>query len=82
MVPFAELFNHECSDVYYDFRYNEGNPKKSEESKYDPPKELEPDDEDNFSSSDGTYNSEDEFSDSEFQYNDLNFPEPGYLEEN
>ena len=22
MVPFAEMFNHECTDVYYDFKYN------------------------------------------------------------
>ena len=34
MVPFAEFLNHECSDVYYDFKYNEGNPKKKEESEY------------------------------------------------
>ncbi len=26
MVPFAELTNHECSDVYYDFFYRPGNP--------------------------------------------------------
>lgn len=30
MVPFAELLNHECSDVFYDFKYNEDNPAKSE----------------------------------------------------
>lgn len=26
MVPFAELFNHECTDVYYTMAYNPGNP--------------------------------------------------------
>lgn len=37
MVPFVELINHECVDVYYDYMYNENNPAKSEESKFDPP---------------------------------------------
>jgi hypothetical protein len=32
MVPFCELFNHECIDVYYDFTYHPDNPSKSEES--------------------------------------------------
>ena len=32
MVPFCELFNHECTDVFYDFEYNPNNPNKSEES--------------------------------------------------
>jgi hypothetical protein len=32
MVPFCELFNHECIDVYYDFTYHPDNPNKSEES--------------------------------------------------
>lgn len=32
MVPFCELFNHECTDVFYDFEYNADNPHKSEES--------------------------------------------------
>lgn len=32
MVPFCELFNHECIDVYYDFTYKPGNPHKNEES--------------------------------------------------
>jgi len=34
MVPFAELLNHECSDVYYDFQYDLDNPSKKEESKF------------------------------------------------
>jgi len=25
MVPIVEMFNHECSDVYYDFDYLENN---------------------------------------------------------
>ena len=25
MVPFAELFNHECVDVYYSMDYKPGN---------------------------------------------------------
>lgn len=32
MVPFCELFNHECVDVFYDFTYNADNPHKAEES--------------------------------------------------
>ena len=40
MVPFAEMFNHECTDVYYDFKYNPDNPGKSEESEYPEPKAL------------------------------------------
>lgn len=66
MVPFCELFNHECVDVYYDFTYNNDNPYKSEESEWDPPTKLSQDDEQSLSSSDGSYNSEDEVSDSEF----------------
>lgn len=37
MVPFVELLNHECVDVYYDFMYENGNPYKSQESVFDPP---------------------------------------------
>lgn len=40
MVPFAELLNHECSDVYYDFQYNEDNKFKKEEAEFPAPKEL------------------------------------------
>jgi hypothetical protein len=28
MVPIVEMFNHECSDVYYDFDYLEDNKNK------------------------------------------------------
>lgn len=40
MVPFCELFNHECTDVFYDFEYNADNPNKTEESESYPVKEL------------------------------------------
>lgn len=40
MVPFAEMLNHECSDVYYDFVYNPDNPNKSKESEYPEPKVI------------------------------------------
>lgn len=40
MVPFCELFNHECTDVFYDFEYNGDNPSKTEESDPTNPKEL------------------------------------------
>lgn len=45
MVPFCELFNHECIDVYYDFEYNNDNPSKSEESEECIPVKLTPDEE-------------------------------------
>jgi len=28
MVPIVEMFNHECSDIYYDFDYLPDNPNK------------------------------------------------------
>lgn len=40
MVPFCELFNHECIDVFYDFEYNNDNPYKAEESEPTEPTEL------------------------------------------
>jgi hypothetical protein len=68
MVPFAEFFNHECSDVYYDFKYNEGNLKKKEESEY--PEALEkPDQEINEeTTSEGSYNSDLADTDEDFEY--------------
>lgn len=35
MVPFAELFNHECSDVYYSMYYKPGNPDDQGEEFYE-----------------------------------------------
>ena len=81
MVPFCELFNHECIDVYYDFTYHPENPHKNEESEvrnklfkqnqkqYPQPVQITQEDEENFTTSDGTYGSEDEESDSEFNFN-------------
>ncbi|CAD8180560.1 unnamed protein product [Paramecium pentaurelia] len=66
MVPFCELFNHECTDVFYDFEYNADNPHKSEESEQTQVKELKEDEELSVTSSEGSYNSEDEISDSEY----------------
>ena len=40
MVPFAEMFNHECTDVYYDFKYKISNPYKKEEAEFPEPKAL------------------------------------------
>lgn len=40
MVPFAELLNHECTDVFYDFKYNEDNEFKDEEAEFKDPKEI------------------------------------------
>ena len=68
MVPFAELFNHECSDVFYDLKYVEGNPHVLGASFDDKWKKLEPGEEDNFDTSDGSYNSSDEEFDSDYEY--------------
>jgi hypothetical protein len=40
MVPFCEMLNHECSDVYYDFSYNANNPHKKDEADFPAPKEI------------------------------------------
>ncbi|KRX04066.1 hypothetical protein PPERSA_12513 [Pseudocohnilembus persalinus] len=68
MCPFAEYLNHECVDVYYDFQYNEGNPKKSEESEYPEPQEKTEDEILSITTSEGTYNSEQLEWDEEFEY--------------
>ncbi|CAD8171220.1 unnamed protein product [Paramecium pentaurelia] len=81
MVPFCELFNHECTDVFYDFEYNADNPHKSEESEQAQVKELKEDEELSVTSSEGSYHSEDEISDSEYvietyeQYKEFDFDE-------
>lgn len=79
MVPFAEFLNHECTDVYYDFKYNVGNPMKKEESDYPEPMELtevffnqsniklKPERED-ATTSEGTYNSNLGDTDDDFDY--------------
>ena len=68
MVPFAELFNHECSDVFYDLKYLEGNPHVPSVPFDESWKKLEPGEEDNFDSSDGSYNSNDEEFDTDYEY--------------
>jgi hypothetical protein len=37
MVPYAELFNHECTDVYYTMAYTPDNPFNTHEE-LDPPR--------------------------------------------
>lgn len=66
MAPFAELLNHECTDVYYDFLYNENNPNKSKESDYsDDHAVLTAEELEQMTSSEGSVVSEDPESDSE-----------------
>jgi len=57
MVPFAELLNHECSDVYYTMWYDKDNPHNEGEEFYEE-KVLAQEQIDDLESSDGTYNSE------------------------
>lgn len=40
MVPFVELLNHECVDVYYDFVYSQGNPLRPPDYSQPSPKML------------------------------------------
>lgn len=68
MVPMAELFNHECTDVYYDFRYEEDNPNKPNDQNFDEPKTLTQEEMDDFATSDGTYDSNEPDEDSDFEY--------------
>ena len=69
MVPLIEMFNHECSDVYYDFDYNEYSKEKPAYDKNS--KRISIEEEENFSTSNESYNSEDNISESEFEYNVL-----------
>ena len=64
MVPFAELFNHECSDVYYTMSYNPGNPHDEGEEFYDE-KQLTEEEMLKADTTDGTYDAEDYFDDDE-----------------
>jgi len=59
-VPFVELMNHECSDVYYDFKYGPANLRQNKQEDFPPAREISPAEEENQSSSDGSYNSENE----------------------
>jgi hypothetical protein len=66
MVPFAELLNHECSDVYYTMYYEPENPHNPKEEFYEE-KELTEEEIQELDTSDGTYNSE-EFDDEELRW--------------
>jgi len=70
MVPFAEFFNHECSDVFYDLQFYENNPNIPKD--YDMPAAQEvPDEEiENYETSEGSYDSDDQEFDSDFEYDD------------
>lgn len=74
MVPFAELFNHECADVYYDLEFYPENPDIPDDYKMDDPVELGDDEADDFDTSDGSYESNDpEFgSDDEYEKDGVN----------
>ena len=39
-MPIAEYINHEIIELHYDFLYNEGNPSKCLESKFEDPLDL------------------------------------------
>ena len=60
MVPFAELFNHECTDVYYTMSYNPGNPNDEGEEFYDE-KDLTEEEMVAADTTDGTYDADDYF---------------------
>lgn len=75
MVPFCELFNHECVDVYYDFTYKPDNPSKHEESEETEPLLLTKEDQEDMTTSEGSYNSDDEESDTEYKL------DAGFLED-
>ena len=62
MVPFCELFNHECVDVYYDSEYLPTN--KHYEENIQPQYESEErpqGHEESFTTSEGSYDSRDDF---------------------
>ena len=68
MVPFAELVNHENTDVYYDFKYNKENIHAKEESDFPEPKEITEEEEEDVESSQGSYRSAESDSDIDFEY--------------
>lgn len=61
MVPFAEMLNHDCSDsdVYYDFDYKKDNPHIPSDYEVLEISKITEEDEKNFTTCDGTYNSDD-----------------------
>ena len=74
MVPFAELFNHECSDVYYDLEYFSINPDIPKDYVMDDPKEVPEEQIEEFDTSDGTYDSDDFEFDSDYEYDKDDVP--------
>jgi len=69
MIPIAELFNHECIDVYYDLEYYPENPDMPTDYKMDAPEEvLDETKFDTYDTSEGSNGSEDEEFDSDFEY--------------
>ena len=68
MVPFAEFFNHECVDVYYDMEYYADNPHKPKSYSMDDPKELTEAEIETNMTSEGSNNSDDVEFDSEYEY--------------
>ena len=74
MVPFAELFNHECSDVYYDLEYFSINPDIPKDYAMDDPKEVPEEQIEEFDTSDGTYDSDDFEFDSDYEYDKDDVP--------
>ncbi len=68
MIPIAELFNHECTDVYYDMEYYAENPNMPKDYSMGDAKEVEDTEIENNLSSEGSVGSEDEEFDSDFEY--------------
>ena len=73
MVPFAELFNHDCSDVYYDLEYFKGNPNMPSDYSMDDPKEVPEEEIEDYETSEGSYDSQDAEFDSDFEYDNEDF---------
>jgi len=74
MIPFAELFNHETIDVYYDLEYYATNPNIPKDYVMDEPKEAQQEELNNYDTSEGSNGSEDEEFDSDYEYEKDDFP--------
>ena len=70
MVPFAEFFNHECIDVYYDMEYYTNNPHKPKNYTMDDPKEITEEETETNATSEGSNKSDDVEFDSDYEYDD------------
>lgn len=69
MIPIAEMFNHDCTDVYYDLEYYANNPNIPKDYSMEEPKEVPEEEFDDNKTSEGSNNSEDEEFDSDYEYN-------------